>query len=590
MKKFVNLANYTLFLLAFMAFTSCQSEFEEVNTSDTQGESFAANSSTALLIGNTARLDGSFDNIVDGSSCIALNFPYSVNVNGIDLVIDSREDLHLIEEIFDEFEEDDDILEIIFPITITTKDLDEFVIEGPDALEELVRDCVEGGDDDDIECIDFVYPITFYTFDVSNTQTGQVTVESDEQLQRFLKERGGDDIISIQYPITMVKYDGTEIRVSSNEELAVALDTARDICDEDDDDDYNDDDFDEERLANLLTECPWIVLTVERNAMDQTAQYEAYKMYFNVDGSVEIVDRGGNTLVGEWDLDDDDEYVELDLSFDTLVDFNLEWYVYELGDGKIKLFAEGGNRIIMKIACGDPGSILPGALTEILRECSWIIKKVKNQGEEIDRLLGYEFEFQAEGVVTLSNGVTVSEGTWEVATNAEGKLVLAISMGDEPGVNFEWPLRELLDNRLKFEVEEIDYELILLRVCPGTVDNDIAEIRNVLMGGDWTVAAYTETYMEETVDATAEFAGYDFSFGAEHVLTVSTNMDPLKDGMWRVIRDSEGKLKVYLNLGDDGDLFSELTEDWEFVSMTEGRIELKDISGDGKVTVLVFEK
>ena len=133
MKKFVNLATYTLFLLAFMAFTSCQSEFEEVNTSDTQGESFAANSSTALLIENTARLDGSFDNIVDGSSCIALNVPYSVNVNGIDLVIDSREDLHLIEEIFDEFEEDDDILEIIFPITITTKDLDEFVIEGPDA-------------------------------------------------------------------------------------------------------------------------------------------------------------------------------------------------------------------------------------------------------------------------------------------------------------------------------------------------------------------------------------------------------------------------------------------------------------------------
>lgn len=590
MKKYVNLATYTLFLLAIMAFTSCQSEFEEVNTADTQGESFAANSSTALLIEKTARLDGSFDNIVDGSSCIALNFPYSVNVNGIDLVIDSREDLHLIEEIFDEFEEDEDILEIIFPITITTKDLDELVIEGPDALEELVRDCVEGGDDDDIECIDFVYPITFYTFDVSNTQTGQVTVESDEQLQRFLKERGGDDIISIQYPITLVKYDGTEIRVSSNEELAVALDTARDICDEDDDDDYNDDDFDEERLANLLTECPWIVLTVERDAANLSDRYEAYKMFFGVDGAVEVKDREGNTLVGEWNLRMSDHGVLLQLSFDTLVDFNLTWLVYDIGDGKIKLFAEGGNRIIMKIACGDPGGILPGTLAEILRECSWIIKKVKNQGEEIDRLLGYEFEFQAEGVVTLSNGVTVSEGTWEVTTNTEGQLVLAISMGDEPGVNFEWPLRELLDNRLKFEVEEIDYELILLRVCPGTVDNDVAEIRNVLMGGDWMVAAYTETYMEETVDATAEFAGFDFNFGAEHVLTVSTNMDPLKQGLWRVVRDSEGKIKCYLNLGDDDDLLSELNEDWEFVSMTESRIELKDISGDGKVSVLVFEK
>ena len=67
-------------------------------------------------------------------------------------------------------------------------------------------------------------------------------------------------------------------------------------------------------------------------------------------------------------------------------------------------------------------------------------------------------------------------------------------------------------------------------------------------------------------------------------------MDPLKQGLWRVVRDSEGKIKCYLNLGDDDDLLSELTEDWEFVSMTESRIELKDISGDGKVSVLVFEK
>ena len=43
-------------------------------------------------------------------------------------------------------------------------------------------------------------------------------------------------------------------------------------------------------------------------------------------------------------------------------------------------------------------------------------------------------------------------------------------------------------------------------------------------------------------------------------------------------------------MGDDNDLLSELTEDWDFVSITAGRIELKDISGDGKITVLVFEQ
>ncbi len=586
MKKFLNLATYALLLSGALWLGSCQEEFEEVNTSSTSGASFKATSETAVLIGNTSSLDGSFDNIVDGSSCFALNFPYTVNVNGLDITIDSREDLDLIEDVFDEFEDDIDILDIMFPITITLSDFSEIVINNKEELAELVRDCVEGGDDDDIECIDFVYPITLYSFDINNTQTGTVTVESDEQLRRYFHELGDDDIVSIEYPVTLVKYDGTEMQVNNNEELAMALRMAKDACDEDDDDDYNDDDFSVERLANLLPECPWVVLTVERDGTDQSGQYEAFLFTFAENGSVQVKDRGGNTLNGQWSLRMSDYGVLLTLAFDTLVDFNLEWKVCEVGEGKIKLYGEEGNRIVMRSACGDPGTILPGTLTEILRECGWIIKKVTNQDGEIDRLLGYAFEFQAEGVVTLSNGTTTSTGTWEVAEGTNGGLVLAITMGDEPGVSFEWPLRDLTSDRLKFEVPEIGYELILERVCASVTDGDVLEIGNILMGGDWTVASYVEGEMDET----SNYAGFDFSFGMEHILTVSTNMDPLTTGLWRVVRDSEGKLKVYLNLGDGDDVFADLTDDWDFVSITENRLELKDISGDGTITVLVFEK
>ena len=41
---------------------------------------------------------------------------------------------------------------------------------------------------------------------------------------------------------------------------------------------------------------------------------------------------------------------------------------------------------------------------------------------------------------------------------------------------------------------------------------------------------------------------------------------------------------------DDGDVFSELTEDWDFVSISETRLELKDISDDGTEDILVFER
>jgi hypothetical protein len=585
MKKILNAAIYAVLLVGALSFTACQEEFEEVNTSDAQEESFQATSSTAQLMEKTAFKDGSFDNIVDGSSCFALNFPYTVNVNGLDITVDSKEDLRLIEEIFDEFDDDEDVLEILFPITITLADYSEITINNREELIELARQCIEGGGDDDIECIDFVYPITLFTFDINKQQTGRVTVNSDRELRLFFEELDDDDFVSIDFPITLIKFDGTEIQVGSNAELAAALEMAKDACDEDDDDDYNDDDFDEERLENLLTECPWVVLTVERNSTDQTGQYEAYLMTFLEDGTVRVRDREGNVLVGDWDLDGEGDYVELDLDFDTLVDFSLEWKVYELQEGKIKLFSGEGNRIIMKLTCDETGQTAPETLRSILAECNWIIEKVKNQDEEIRRLLGYEFNFMAENAVTLSNGTNVIEGSWEVGVGSNGVLVLAITMGDEPGVSFEWPLRDLAQNRLRFEVEEIGYELNLERQCPNDMeDADVMEISDFLMAGDWTVAQYAE----DGSDQTSDYQGYDFTFGMQNELTVSTNMDPLKSGIWKVVRDSDGGLEVYLNLGDDGDVFSELTDNWDFVSKTETQLELKDVSGDGSVDTLVF--
>jgi hypothetical protein len=100
------------------------------------------------------------------------------------------------------------------------------------------------------------------------------------------------------------------------------------------------------------------------------------------------------------------------------------------------------------------------------------------------------------------------------------------------------------------------------------------------------VAQYSDDGNDETVD----FNGYDFTFGMDNSLTVSTNMDPLQNGTWRVVRDSDGQLEVYLNLGDDGDVFSELTDDWDLVSITETRLELKDLDDDGTQDNLVFER
>lgn len=585
MKKLINSLLYASLFMVALSFTSCQEEFEEVGGD--QQETLMAGSNTADLIVKTSTNDGSFDNIVDGASCIAVKFPYTVEVGGIQITIDSREDLHLIEEIFDEFDDDEDILEFLFPITITLGDFTEVVIENKAQLRELAEECREGGEDDDIECIDFVYPITLFTFDINEQQTGTVVIESDRDMRRFFEGLGENDLIGIDFPVTLKKYDGTEIVVDSNAELAMALEAAKDECDEDDDDDYNDDDFDEERFDFCLTQCPWQVREVVRDEVALTDQYLEYLMNFTEDGKVTVIDRAGNVLNGGWSVRFTDRGPLLTLEFDILVDFNLEWLVYEVGEHTIKLHAEGGNKIIMKQLCDDDETD-PNSLREILKECEWVIKKVKNQGEEIDRLLGYEFKFMAEGVVTLSNGENTSEGSWEIGYNSEEVISLLITFGDEPAVNFEWPLRDLANDRLKFEVDEIGYELALQRVCDDNAnDGDVVEIRSVLMEGDWTVALYEEG----EVNTTAEFAGFTFNFVANHLVVATLgDMGPATPGLWRVLRNSEGELKVYLNFGGDHDPLSELTDDWYFESITDTRIELQSESGDGTLETVVFER
>lgn len=582
MKKLINNLMYATLFAVALTFTSCQEEFEEVNGNNQ--ETLEAGSSTALLIEKTSSNDGSFDNIVDGASCFALKFPYTVNVNGVDVSIDSEEDLQTIEDIFDEVDVDEDILEILFPITITYADFSELVIENKEQLRELASECVEGGDDDDIECIDFVYPITLFTFDINSQQTGEVMVESDEQLRKFFDGLEDGDLVSIEFPITLKKFDGTEITAGSNAELAQALEMAEDECDEDDDDDFNDDDFDEERFDFCLTQCPWQVREVQRDGTDRTEQYLEYLMTFTEDGGVIVKDREGNIFNGTWSSSFTDRGPLLTLEFNTLVDFNLEWLVYEIGDHTIKLYAEDGNKIIMKQLCEDDVPN-PDTLRGILKECEWIIKKVKNQGEEIERLIGFEFKFLPDGVVTLSDGETTSEGTWEVGPNNEGIPSLLITMGDEPGVSFDWPLRDLNDTRLRFEVDEIDYELILLRVCDDNAnDGDVVEIRTALMDGAWNITEY----VEDNVDMTTEFDGLDFYFNEMHRVQVDENDNPIIEGLWRVIRNHDNELKFFLNFANDAK-FGEITDDWYIESVTANKIVLVH-EDENSTEILIFEK
>ncbi len=154
MKKFFNYLLISGLLTMAFAFTSCQEEFEELPQPDAE-QTILASSSTANLIERASSKDGSFDNVIDGASCFAIQFPYTVNVNGIDISIDTMEDIRLVKELSNGIQFSEDLLEIIFPITITYSDFTELTINSKADFRALVNECNEN-DADVIKCVDFV--------------------------------------------------------------------------------------------------------------------------------------------------------------------------------------------------------------------------------------------------------------------------------------------------------------------------------------------------------------------------------------------------------------------------------------------------
>ncbi len=455
MKKYFNSLLYTCLLVTAFTFTACQSDADD-NPIVEEETSLAANSTTAQLIQKTVSNDGSFDNIVDGSSCFNIRFPYTVKVGGVEITINSEQDLKLIEKIFDAIEDDSDLLDIIFPITVILADFEEATLNTIEELRELAAKCTEGGGDDDIECIDIVYPVTMFTFNVNSQQTGSVTVNNDREMRLFFAGLEQQDLVGIDFPIELKAFDGTEISINDYESLADTINRFKDACDEDDDDDYNDDDFTKERLDKLLVECPWWVKDLRRDYSVQIGQYEEFKLEFSTNGTVTAVGPAGGTVSGTWETTVTDWRVVLTLQFESLIDFNLTWYVYEIDENKIKLFKGDGDRIILESACDAGKQCTDEQITSKLSECVWIV--ANNEGTFLQYL---KWDFSNMNIhVRNPNETAVDEGDWSIYQGILSFNDLTVEVANYIG---EWAIMSCAEDR--FEIKRGEEILVFERNC-----------------------------------------------------------------------------------------------------------------------------
>jgi hypothetical protein len=574
-----------LFLLPFFALLmlmSCQEEVVDI-TEPAEAETLVANSQLTSFMASASTMDGSADNIIDKASCLSVDLPVTVIVNGVELTIDSKEDFQVIEAIFDEFEDDNDYLEIIFPITIILSDYTEVTISNKDELHSLIEECRgENEPDDDIECIDFQYPISFSVYNTAFQVIDVVTIENDRQLYRFIKRvKEGEVFASINFPVTMVLYDGSTVTVNNNQELQSTIEEAKDACDEDDDNDYGDDDFTKDRLDDLLKTCPWVVYEIERNEDDLIQVYREYVMVFKNDNIVKVHARNGDVLTGTWTTRVTDRGALIKLEFDTLVDFDLEWYVYDLEPGKIKFFQEGGNRIILEKNCDIILDITKNRIENYLQECLWRVKRLQVDGIDNElKYIGTPLKFFPDNVVKIRVNGEFIAGTYEVIP-FNNDFVLQINLENRPNLQLEWIVKVLGPALIKLESQ--NNEMILERHCPDSDDEDLNFIYDVIASSTWEVALY----QVGNDDLTEEFFMYSIDFLENGYIKVTDPNYGIIDGSWLSYR-SEG-LFLAMHYGIEAP-FDVLNHRWRIVEIDETRIELRDYSYTGAVErILVLE-
>lgn len=575
----------TLLLIPFFAllfFTSCQDEVTEI-TEPTEAEALTASSELTAMISSTSKMDGSEDNVIDNASCLSVQLPVTVIANGIEIKITTVEGYKTIEAIFKEFDDDDDKLEIVYPITIILSDYTEITINNREDFINLIKECKgENEEDDDIECIDFQYPISFSVYNKDFQFINTVTIESDKQLFKFMHRVKNNEVIAkLNYPVNMELADGTEIVVNNNIDLRNAIAEAKNACDEDDDNDFGDNDFTKERLDNLLKLCPWIVYEFKRNEDNLNDKYHEYAIVFKEDNVVKVKTRTGDILIGTWSTRVINDGALIKLEFDTLVDFSLEWFVYDLEPGKIKLFKAGGNRVILKKNCDVVVDYTKERIENYLQECFWRVARLSVDATEYERdYIGTPLKFLPNNVVKIRINGEMVEGTYEVGIRNAG-FILQVNLAGRPNLKLEWLIIFLEPGLIKLEND--NNRMVLERHCPD-VDGDLIFIDGALITGTWEVALYKDG----DEDKTSNYDMYSIDFQITGRVKVTDPNNGIINGSWLSYRNNGLFLGL---LFENQQPFTVLTHRWVIKEITAGRIELKDLSSTGSIErILVLEK
>ena len=317
-------------LLSFVAILLIGCENNEVLIIQDNTQNLRANSPLTNLIARVTQNTTSKDNILDNSSCFNIRLPVTINVNGKQITVSSQNDYIKVQSILDAFLNDDDVIRFVYPITIQFKNFSTKLITNSDQLNDVVEDCKEENDFDEIDCVNINYPIKISVYNANNQIANTINVQNDSDLYNILDKLEDNFFIAINYPISITKFNGQNVIVLNNYDFEAIIEASIKDC-------GTNPGVGNANFVSVLTNGTWQISYFFKST-DETLNYKAYNFIFNSDKSISVLNSTNNSS-GDWSdfVSNGQEGLELDFDDDKLAKLESDWKIMEYTSTSIRL-------------------------------------------------------------------------------------------------------------------------------------------------------------------------------------------------------------------------------------------------------------
>jgi hypothetical protein len=333
MMKFKNYINFFSIALVFL-FTACQTgSIEEIHSTIA---TIAKTTPLANYIQRLAMPLTSEDNFIDKSNCFRINFPFVVTVNNLDITLNSAYDYLLVQTNMDANSNDNDLVSIHFPITVTLENYSLKSLTSQTDYNNLVVECASSSIAfGKINCLSINFPITINSYNTNNQIASATSITNNELLYVFIANLSSDKFIAINFPITVTDANGQNVLVLNNSQLEDLIKNAVDTCSDNSNIPLD--------FIQVLTNNSWRLSYFFKDK-DRTINYDGYKFYFTSDYKV-IATKNGVDYNGTWETKIDDGIREFKIKFETdpLDKFDEDWEVFEFNNSQLRFRNHDGN-------------------------------------------------------------------------------------------------------------------------------------------------------------------------------------------------------------------------------------------------------